>query len=304
MKPIVIVGSINADLVTRSKRLPGPGETVAGDTFEIFPGGKGANQAVGVARLGYGSQMIGRVGSDSFGRDLRASLEGFGVDPAAVDQVDGASGVAVIQVEGTGENRITVVAGANAALTPEYLDTHRALVTGAAMVLTQLETPIATVEALGRLCAKAGVPLMLDPAPAAPLDDELLRNVTWLTPNLHEARVLAGAGEEDDPAAMAQTLRVRGARNVLVKLGKDGAIAALEDGTVVRTEAFAVEPKDTTAAGDAFNAGFAVGLARGMKVENAMRFASAVAALSVMKAGAQPSMPGLEEVEEFLRERG
>lgn len=303
MKPIVVVGSINADLVTRSHQLPGPGETVAGESFEVFAGGKGANQAVGVARLGHDSRLIGRVGSDSFGRDLRTGLEGYGVDISGVGEVDGTSGVAVIQVEGSGENRITVVAGANAALTPEYLEAYRSQVAGAAMVLTQLETPMATVEALGRLCVESGVPLMLDPAPAAPLGDELLRQVTWLTPNLHEARVLAGAGKNGDPAAMAQALRARGARNVLVKLGEDGAVTALEDGSLVRVDAFAVEAWDTTAAGDASNAGLAVGLARGMRVDEAMQFASAVAALSVRKAGAQPSMPGLEEVEEFLRER-
>ncbi len=302
MRRIVVVGSINADLVTRSGRLPGPGETVAGQSFAIFAGGKGANQAVGIARLAVPVSLVGMVGSDSFGHELRDGLAGWGVDTAAVEQVKGASGVAVIQVEPAGENRITVVAGANAALTADAVRRHGEVVRGAAMVLCQLEIPLETVEAVAGMCAEANVPLMLDPAPARELPRALLEQVSWLTPNLHEARVLL---ERQDAGAeeMARALVTAGVRGVVVKLGAEGVVALARGGELVRVPAFPVEVVDTTAAGDAFNAGFAVGLVRGMELGKALRFGVAVAAVSVTRAGAQPSMPDRAEVDRMLQER-
>ena len=307
MRSIVVVGSINADLVTRCERLPGPGETVHGTSFHIFHGGKGANQAVALARLEVPVQMIGLVGTDSFGSELRNAMSGYGVQVEAVGTHPGASGVAVIQVEQEGQNRITVVAGANAALDPKYLLQHRLLLRDAAMVLTQLETPMATVEALAQRTMEDGIPLMLDPAPAAPLQADLLRRVAWLTPNLSEAAMLLQVAEPKfssaaDAIAMAQALHRLGPQNILLKLGHFGLAAVTSDADPVYLPAFKVAVKDTTAAGDALNAGFAAGLARGLAVPQALRYGSAVAALSVTRAGAQPSMPTATEVDIFLKQ--
>ena len=297
---IVVVGSLNLDLVVQVERLPSSGETVHGDSIERIPGGKGANQAIAAARLGAPVAMIGRVGTDAAGETLRSALRESGIDDHAVLTSAGATtGTALIHTDRTGQNSITVIAGANALLTPADLDVHVNLIASASMVLAQLETPMETVERLGELCHANGVPLMLDPAPAQPLSESLVRAVTWLTPTESEAAALCGATPMDDDETLVR-LRGSGARNVVLKQGQRGVLIATESGKLFRSAAFAVEAVDTTAAGDCFNAAFAVALHRGQSAEEAARFANASAALSTTRHGAQPSLPTLSDVEALL----
>jgi ribokinase len=319
-KPIVVVGSINLDLVARADHLPQPGETVVGTSFNTFSGGKGANQAVAVARLGYPVSMVGNVGDGDgdgedndnheagFGLRLRRALSDAGVDTTFVSSVPGSSGVALITTGWHGENTIVVVPGANGLLTPQLVEKASAALLGAGFLLAQLEIPLETVEYLAAFAARHGVPLMLDPAPARDLPAALLRNVTWITPNETEAAALLKAkiNTEDDAAIFSAVDRLSalGAENVLLKLGPRGC--AIAEGHQheqrVRVPAFQVPAVDTTAAGDAFNAAFAVSLLRGKTAMQSAVFASAVAAISVTRAGTQPSLPTAMEVEEFLRQ--
>lgn len=304
-KPIVVVGSINLDLVVGTDRIPRVGETVAGKTFNTYFGGKGANQAVAAARLGYPVAMVGCVGSDSFGEQLRHGLEAAGVDTIRVDAVDGPSGVALITTSAQGENNIVVVPGANEHLTPARLDEANSLLERAGMILTQLEIPLDTVDYLSQLAERNNIPLMLDPAPVCELPMSLLGRVSWLTPNETEMQELLKIRivNDNDYFAAADSLLSCGARNLLLKMGSRGALVAQQGGSKRIVSAFSVEPVDTTAAGDAFNAGFAVALMRGASPIESASFAAAVAAISVTRPGAQPSMPNLNEVEEFLAEQ-
>ena len=302
-RPIVVVGSINIDLVATAASIPRPGETISGQDFATHPGGKGANQAVAVARLRYPVSMIGRVGEDAFGTQLRSHLSQSGVDVSGVRSSPGTSGVAMIVVASGGENCIVVTPGANALLTAEDVDEHIALIRSASIVLTQLETPLPTILRLATICQQEGVPLMLDPAPAQALPAELFAKVTWLTPNESEAAFFAGTPEgeqKNDPAAVARKLMERGAAGVVLKLGARGAYMATADGLVYTQSPFAVKVADTTAAGDAFNGAFATGLALGFEPPQSARFAGAAAAISVTRRGAQPSMPDREEVMKLL----
>ncbi len=304
IKPIVVVGSINADLVTRSKRVPAAGETLQGESFRVFHGGKGANQAVAVAKLNYPVRMVGMVGSDVFGADLRRALNEAGVDTSAVGAVEGASGIATIGTDEAGNNCIIVIAGANAEVTPEYVDQHSGLLAGAGMILMQLEIPMKTVVHLSARAEEFGVPVMLDPAPVAFLPKELLRRIDWLTPNFSEACFLLGRKVQlDTPGSMisfAEELLSLGPKNVVLKLGECGLAVATGDGRRFHLPAYAVKVVDTTAAGDALNGGFAAFLNAGNGVEEALRIASAVAAISVTRAGAQSSLPTAAELEAFL----
>ncbi|WP_158749608.1 ribokinase [Acidobacterium sp. S8] len=304
-KPVVVVGSINIDLVANTERIPVEGETVLGTDFQIHPGGKGANQAVAVARLGYPVQMIGRLGDDAFGAQLRAHLEGAGVDVAGVATTPGTSGVAVIVVGQKGENSIVITPGANALLTPQDLDANIEILRSAGLVLTQLEIPIETVQHLAKICAREGVPLILDPAPAKELPPDLLKDVAWFTPNETEAAFFIGTTDGlSDPAPMAQTLIGKGVKGVVLKLGSRGAYVASAEFRELLSS-FAVTAIDTTAAGDAFNGAFATGLLMQMGALESARFANAAAAISVTRAGAQPSMPVMAEVEQMVqRARG
>ncbi|MGA2848274.1 MAG: ribokinase [Terracidiphilus sp.] len=304
-KGIVVVGSLNLDLVVQVDKIPAVGETVLGGDFQTHPGGKGANQAAEVGLLKYPVHMIGRVGSDDFGKQLRHSLDSKGVDTTAVTTTDGPSGIAMIEVQASGDNNIVVASGANALLTPADLDAHIDLIRNAGIVLTQLETPIPTLEHLAAICGRENVPLMLDPAPAASLPADLLSRLTWITPNETEAQSLTGRrhalDNEDEVRALAETLLKMGPKNVIIKLGENGAYLALEDGTRVAVPAFEVKAVDTTAAGDCFNGAFAVALASGSPPLVAARFAAAASAISVTRPGAQPSMPTLTEVLAFLK---
>ncbi|HTC48571.1 MAG TPA: ribokinase [Candidatus Aquilonibacter sp.] len=302
-KPIVVVGSINLDLVAGADRIPAVGETIIGNSFNTFYGGKGANQAVAVAKLGYPVAMVGNVGSDSFGTQLRNGLKDSGVDTAHVNTVEGASGVALITTGLRGENNIVVVPGANGKLTPQLLEKAVTILERAGFLLAQLEVPLETVEYLAQFAERHNIPFMLDPAPARELSEKLLHRVSWLTPNETETQLLIKDGlehDDQDDDAMAERLLDCGVKNVLLKLGSRGCLIAQGTLAKERVSAFSVNAVDTTAAGDAFNAGFAVGLMRCFTVARSATFASAVAAISVTRRGAQSSMPTGDEVDRFL----
>jgi ribokinase len=296
---IVVVGSINLDLVARTPRIPVAGETVSGLDFQTFFGGKGANQAVAAARLGASVSLIGQLGDDGFASQLRSGLQEAGVDTRAVGQVQGPSGVALISTDEEGENSIIVVAGANGHVTSGLIDQHQDIIRNAAIVLTQLEIPLEAVLHLAELTTRHNVPLVLDPAPARALPDSLLGCVDWLTPNETEtAALLETEFAESDEAATA--LLERGTRNVILKLGARGCYVATGDGRRKRVPGCKVTAVDTTGAGDAFNAAFAVALSGGQDAFASAAWATAVAALSVTRPGAQASMPSYEQVERFL----
>jgi len=306
-KRLVVVGSINLDLVSVAPRIPLQGETLTAASFASFPGGKGANQAFAAARLGAHVSMIGKLGNDSFGPELRANLESAGVDTTAVEAESTSSGIAQIITAENGENVIVVTPGANAYVSPRYVEKHLAVIRSASIVLTQLETPLETVEYLASVTRKEGIPLVLDPAPARPLPTSLLERVDWLTPTESETCSLLGLESQDVPEdeleEVAETLLKRGTRNVLLKLGQRGCFLALADGRRVLLPAYAVRAIDSTAAGDAFNGAFAAALLEGHDPERSASWASAVAGIAVTRRGAQPSMPTLAEVQAFLKER-
>jgi ribokinase len=303
-KPIVVVGSINTDLVAVAERIPVTGETIPGKEFQIHPGGKGANQAVAIARLGYPVRMIGKLGSDSFAGSLRTHLESAGVDTAAISTVEGSTGVAVIIVSTSGDNLIVVTSGANAMLAPSDIDANLDMIRQAGVVLTQLEIPSATVEHLGRVCAREGIPLMLDPAPATDLPPGLVGQATWFTPNETEADFYAGGSRGESPKNIARILLNQGWPGVVLKLGANGAYVADRAGLERQVPSVSVHVLDTTAAGDTFNGAFATGIMLGMKITDSAKFAAAAAAISVSRPGAQPSMPTMDEVQTLLQEQG
>jgi ribokinase len=304
-KPIVVVGSINTDLVAVTKRIPIAGETVLGSDFQIHPGGKGANQAVAVARLGYPVRLIGRLGNDTFGAELRTHLEAAGVEITGVSTGDGVSGVAVIVVSEHGENTIVLAPGANSKVTPEDIDVNISILRSAGMVLAQLEIPLETIEYLARVCARENVPLILDPAPARDLPAGIFKDLAWFTPNQTEAAFYIGNKHSESntppPAEMARVFLSNGCRGVVLKMGAHGTYLASQSGISSLVPAFSVKAVDTTAAGDAFNAGFATALMLGRSTLDSAAFAAAVAAISVTRRGAQPSMPNMAEVEEFMK---
>lgn len=305
-KPIVVVGSINLDLVTNTDHIPAAGETVQGFGFQMHPGGKGANQAVAIARLGYPVQMIGNLGSDVLGDQLWAHLEGTGVGLVGVERIEGPSGTAVIVVAPQGENCIVVTPGANARVLPESVDRHLDTITGAGLVLTQLEIPLETVEYLAEVCFCRGIPLMLDPAPARDLPGTLLSRLSWFTPNETETafylRPISYSPDIDSPSNAGRLLLRKGPAGVILKRGSRGAYLVVET-LEHQVNAFQVDAVDTTAAGDAFNGAFAVGLMSGKSPIESARFAVAAASLSVTRPGAQPSMPTLSEVTNMLNSR-
>ena len=304
---IVVAGSLNMDFVVMVNHLPAPGETVLGRDFQMIPGGKGANQACAAGKLGSGvvaTRMLGRVGCDVFADHLKASLAAAGVDVSAVHATRSQpTGVALIWVDKDGQNSIVVASGANHALAASEIHGHRASFRGAGLALFQLETPLDAVAAALALAREEGARTMLDPAPAQPLPRDLLERVDILTPNESEACILLGCPVSrvtpaEAPALAADLLRL-GPKAVILKLGEQGCY--YYDGqAAIHSPAFQVTARDTTAAGDTFNAGLAVALAEGKDIGEALRFANAAAAISVTRLGAQASIPSRAEVEEFL----
>jgi ribokinase len=303
MKRVLVVGSSNTDMIVRVPRIPRPGETVLGGDFAMAPGGKGANQAVAAARSGGAVTFVARVGDDLFGRAAREGFERDGIDTRFVLTTPGApSGVALINVDERGENSISVASGANARLSVADVEAAAAAFDSADIVLLQLESPLETVEAAAREAGRRGVPVILNPAPARDLGDALLSLVSVLTPNEHEAGLLTGITVKDEGSARdaASRLRARGPRSVVITRGGRGVYASGETFEGPLT-AFAVEPVDTTAAGDVFNGALAVALAEKLGLPDALRFAQAAAAISVTRPGAQPSAPVRTEIKAFLK---
>ena len=298
---IVVVGSANTDMVVKTERIPGPGETVIGGEFVMAAGGKGANQAVAAARLGAEVTLVGCLGHDVFGDQAIAGYQQEGIDTSyVVRDAEAASGVALIFVDAQGENSIAVASGANARLTPADVEQAQAVIAAADVLLVQLEVPLPAVQRAIQLAHDAGVCVILNPAPAKRIDPDLLAQVDIATPNEHEIRVVVG--EQEQQAAIERMLAA-GTKTVLVTLGSEGALWASRDGQQ-NVPAFAVQAIDTTAAGDAFNGGLACALGRGLAMAEAICYASAVAALAVTRLGAQPSLPRGSEVDAFLHARG
>jgi ribokinase len=308
---IVVVGSSNTDLVVRAPTIPTPGETVLGSSFMTAAGGKGANQAVAAARLGATVTFVGRLGSDDFGDAALSALEHEGIDVSfVVRDPEAPSGVAFIVVSDSGENAITVAPGANSRLTEVDVERAAAAIQSADALLLQLEIPMEAVRCAVRIAGEAGTRVILNPAPAAPLDPELLACVDTLTPNQGEAAALAGSleapgegplegrstGDLEEARTAAKALCAAGARNVVVTLGAEGALIE-SPGEHAQLPGVPVKPIDTTAAGDAFSAALAVRLASGDGLAAAAEYANRVAAIAVTQAGAQPSLPKAGEVE-------
>jgi ribokinase len=303
---IAVVGSLNADLTVRVRRFPAPGETISGDGFAIVPGGKGANQAAAAGRLGGRVAMIGQVGADAQGALLRDALKASGVATGFVAIDEGAAtGVAVITIDAHGENEIILAAGANGTFAPDRLAPALGALRSARAVLLQLEIPLATVMRAAAEARSAGATVVLDPAPAVPVPDQLLALADYVTPNERELAILAGGQPTsddtpvDDVDAMARAVLERGAPCVLVKLGARGARLVSRDSVQI-WPAREVHAVDTTAAGDAFNGALAVALTEGASIDQAVAFATVAASISVTRAGAQPSLPTRAEVECLL----
>jgi ribokinase len=297
-KPIVVVGSVTMDLVTRTPQIPLIGQTVIGTSFTTTPGGKGANQAVAAARLGYPVQFIGMVGNDVYGPQLLDNLTRSGVNVSTMATIKGSSGLAPIFLDAHGQNAIVVVPGANGQVDSTFVDKNIDVIRNAGLVLCQLELPIATIEHTLALCADLGIPVLLDPAPAADLPDTVWSRVAWFTPNETEAAFYLH--DTSAPEAAASELLARGLSGVVLKRGAEGAYVATRE-KAAWVKSFPVEAIDTIAAGDCFNGTFAVALLEGKDAWEAARFACAASAICVTRQGAQASMPTRNEVESFVR---
>lgn len=301
---IVVVGSSNTDMIIQAPRIPRPGETILGGQFSMAAGGKGANQAVAAARAGGQVTFVARVGDDMFGEN---AVKGFVADGIDVKHVikdkSSPSGVALIFVAADGENSIGVASGANGRLSPQDVGGAAEAIGSADVLVMQLETPMETVQAAAEIAASRKVRVVLNPAPAQPLGDALLKHVSVLTPNETEAELLTGIKVDSDATAAqaAKVLRGRGVGLVIVTLGAKGVYVSSSDfeGAVA---GFKVKAVDTTAAGDVFNGALAVAMGEGRPLAEAVRFANAAAAISVTRLGAQPSAPKRDEIEAKLRE--
>lgn len=311
---VLVVGSLNMDLTASAKRAPDSGETVIGMKFQTAPGGKGLNQAVQCARLGAEVTMVGKVGRDDFGKQLLAVAEEAGVNVSRVlTDEDETTGVAVILLEvredGT-QNRITVCPGANFTITVEELAWLKEEIGQYDMLILQFELPMEVVETTARWAHDAGVPVMVNPAPAAPMSDELLACATYLSPNEHEAALLAGHAIRvengvnfDDVEAVAKAFRNRGVENLIITMGGNGSVVAGKNGVYHTPCVKMPQVADPTAAGDSFVAAFCTGLTAGLSQKDALSFASHTAAVTVSRMGAITSLPTLSEVQLLMGER-
>ncbi len=302
---LVVLGSINVDHILNTTRFPRPGETVIGKQYQVAFGGKGANQAVAAGRSGAHITFIACVGEDAIGEGIRNQLIKDRIDTVAVETVTGTTtGVALIFVNGEGENAIGIHAGANAALTSERVNRHQQIIAGASALLMQLESPLDSVLTAARIAHQHQTQVILNPAPATQLSDELLSLVDMITPNETEAEILTGIAvtSEVDAARAAAVLHDKGIGTVLITLGSRGVWLS-DHGQGQRIPGFRVDAVDTIAAGDTFNGALITALLEQQPMEHAVRFAHAAAAIAVTRAGAQPSVPWREEIDDFLQQQ-
>lgn len=303
MKPkIIVIGSLNMDLIVRAPRIPTPGETILGSSFATAGGGKGANQAVAAARLGAHVSMVGRVGSDSYGEALLLGLQKDGVDTRFIQtDPDQPTGLALITVDDHGENSIVVVSGANWQVSAADIERAAEAIASADVLILQLEIPLESVEFAARIAHQYRVPVILNPAPARALPASLLQHVAYLAPNESETALLSGTAVSDSRTAQQAIQRIHqlGVNTVIMTRGSQGAFVSAPSSSYT-VPAFKVDPVDTTAAGDAFVAGLAFGVAAQQPLKQAVRLAAAAGALATTQPGAQPSLPKATSVQALL----
>lgn len=303
MSKILVIGSFMMDLVTRTPRAPKEGETIKGLSFSQFTGGKGANQAVAAAKLGGDVTMIGMIGADSFGEAQIQSLKSAGINTAYISRTEKAStGIGFITLEESGKNRIIIVPGANLLYTPEELYKNKSLISDADIIVLQFEIPMDTTYKSLELCCELGKTVILNPAPSEKIEPDYLKRVTYLILNEVEAKDFTGINiiDRDSAKKAAEKLLEQGCRNVIITMGCNG-VFFLNSNEEYYVESFKVDAVDTTAAGDGFIGAFTYGLQNKHSHKECIEFANAAAALSVTRMGAQPSLPYLSEVKEFLK---
>ena len=303
-KKLVVLGSVNADHILQVDAFPRPGETITGRGYHVVSGGKGANQAVAAGRLGADISLVACVGDDLLGQSMLRQFKEDGIDVSPVSVMQNIpTGIAIIYVDANGENSIGISAEANAHLLPEIIEPHLPVIDAADTLLMQLETPLVTIEMMAKRAKAAGKTVILNPAPAQPLPDSLLENLTMITPNETETEVLTGitVETEEDAQKAAEVFHQKGVEKVLITLGSKGAFVSDHDGARI-ISGFTVTPKDTTAAGDVFNGALATALLADKPMNEAVIFAHAAAAISVTRLGAQTSIPSKQEVDDFLTE--
>lgn len=298
MKKICVIGSINMDFTALVKELPLPGETLIAHGFKMSGGGKGANQALSAAIFSQDVQMIGMVGNDPSGNSLHHKMKSKGLDVSSVGFCDIATGNALINVAEKGKNTIVVYPGANHEVTKELILKYTSDIQNAALLVLQLEIPMESVELAARIAFEAKVPVLLNPAPAAELSKELLKHITYLTPNETELAKLSGSNSIELGASI---LHAQGVQNVIVTLGSEGCYL-FSNKLKVNIPPYSVIALDTTAAGDAFNGALAVAIAQGLPLQEALKIANATGALTTTRLGAQEALPSLEEVQALLKQ--
>lgn len=300
MKNICVIGSLNMDLVVNVDTMPKPGQTIIGSNFKEVSGGKGANQAVAMARLNGNVSMIGKVGEDGFGQTLINSLKNDKVDTTYIQTAKGATGVALITVDKNAQNSIVVSPGANFEVKEDDIDNNIEAIKNSDIVVLQLETPLNTIKYALNKAKELNKYTILNPAPAVKLDDEIIKNVDLLTPNETELEIISGVSieTEEDIQKAAQIMIEKGVKELIVTLGSKGSLYINKEKSMFK-KAYKVEAVDTTAAGDSYTGALAVALSQDKNIEDAMDFASKVGALSVLKEGAQSSLPTLEDVKNF-----